>query len=238
MNVLRFGGALLLAPLLLAGCFSMMVDDHALQERRGLADQYRGALAWSPFQGTHRIDGRTTCTGTETPPRGLKSQPHRSVWRLELGPSPLYLVVDRDLATLQDQALPVPCSQPRGDSVPVVLLVSTDSALSFRPSTTDTRITALLRFQIDSGRPWPGKPPRQWALAAGSPLLLERDGKIVSLPVLVETSPDLSSVEKALANRDRLWYLLAVPADIATSPLQLLALPFVLYVAVASHCCR
>lgn len=229
--------AALLVSLLCSGCFSWMVDESARHARDRLVGAYADALAWTPFEGTFRIDGRKVCSRSAAPMTRTKAEVRAmEVFRLDLAPTPLYLVLEEASATLRDS--PPFCPDSTSTPTPLALLVSADSTLSFRPSTSDTLVEVLLRFRDDSTPSWPGKSSEVWELAAGSPLLVERKGLVVRLPVLVTTRPDVEALAESAARRQYLWYLASVPADIVTSPLQLLAFPFVIYVAAASHCCR
>lgn len=229
--------AILLVSILFSGCFSWMVNESARSLRSSIPGAYADALAWAPFEGTYHIKGKRVCsqsaicgTNTRAPVRAIEA------FELDLSPSPLYLVLEEGFAVLRDS--PPTCAESAAAPTRLSLLISSDSTLPFRPSTSDSLVEVLLRFRNDSAPNWPGKSTRVWELKTGSPLLVERKGTIVRLPVLVQTQPDVQAMADAAARRQHLWYLVSVPADIVTSPLQLLAFPFVIYVAAASHCCR
>jgi hypothetical protein len=59
-------------------------------------------------------------------------------------------------------------------------------------------------------------------------LLLSRNGRVEALPVNNRTSPDGTQEAKQAGSLNQLWLFASVPADIVTSPLQLIAAPFVI----------
>lgn len=212
MNLLRLSMGLSVSALL-SGCFSYMVMDNSKGIERQLQNAHENQLNWEPFQGSRGLRCPLLCI------RNKDSASQQSVYRLDIADTALFLSIGTDAATLQDNSY---CNTE--DSTGQVLdLVITADTIDFHPTDSGRISTARLYLDIRQSR----YGPRPFELRRTS-LLVSRQGRVEALPVNISTHPDGTGEAKQAAALNQLWLFASIPADVVTSPLQLLAAPIVI----------
>jgi hypothetical protein len=195
---------------MISGCFSFQVKERIDDAGDDLRKDYGEALDWGFFPGPRHLLCTQVCADS-TP-----------TWRLDAADIPLYLRLLSDEAVITDS---LPSCSPPGETRSLDLAFSS-SPLDFHPSDSGRIATALLQLEFYPGATWPGQ---TLSMRQGSTFLFSRHDTVRSLPVnasLHRVRPNDVTCAKLRAS---IPFLVSVPADIVTSPFQLL------FLAVIAH---
>lgn len=212
MNLLRLS-VVLSASVLLSGCFSYMVTEKSKSIEDRLWNAHDNQMEWEPFQGSRLLRCPLLCT------QGQDSAFQASVYRLDIADTALFLSIYTDAAILRDNSS---CTTEDSTGQALDLVITADS-IDFHPTDSGKISTARLFLDI---RP-SGCESGSFELRYAS-LLVSRHGRVRVLPVNISTNPDGTREARQAASLHQLWLFATIPADIVTSPLQLLAAPFVI----------
>jgi hypothetical protein len=204
---------LVLSVVTLSGCFTSVANSRLWgYEERAKETWGQNPSAWAPTTGVRRLLCPLRCGGSSP------------VWAFPGPGDSLFLSLPTtgggwEPALLSDRG--APCTEPAAAGAPALELVVSPDPLPLAPASVHglpTRALLVLRLERDRSRTDASLAPGN-----GSTLLFERDG----IRRMVAFEEDFAAMRERNAERARskgqLWWLVSVPLDVVTSPLQLAA---------------
>lgn len=217
---------LVVSALALSGCFTSMANSRAWNYEERARDRWgRNPSSWTPTTGTRRLVCRLRCGGASP------------VWALPGPGDSLFLALPPAgdgwaPALLSDRVKACRESAPAG--APALELVVSGKPLALAPTSSEglpTRALLVLRLGRDRWRSDTSLAPTD-----RSTLFFERDGIRRIVPFESDFEGMRERNEARARSKARLWWLVSVPLDVVTSPVQLavaiVAAPFVLVMLI------
>jgi len=217
---------LVLASLVLSGCFTAMANSRGWRYEQAAQDKWgQNPSAWEPLSEARRLSCPMRCGGASP------------VWSLPGPGDSLFLSLPSatggwDPAILSDRA--ERCADPAPPGAPPLELVVSPGPIPLAPASRGgipTRAILVLRLGRDRSRSDTSLGPTK-----NSSLFYEYDG----IRHLVRFEPDFAGMRERNATRarskEKIWWLVSVPLDVVTSPIQLavaiVAAPFFLIMLI------